>query len=69
MDSFRVLVDSGSNGVTISPEAAALLLHPRITRGPQISSEAVHSQLVCISTPRRAFLIFIPFDTHLRFHL
>ena len=69
MDSFRALVDSGFNGHTISPEAAALLLSPRIARGPQVSPEAVHSQLVCILTPRRAFLIFIPSETHLCFHL
>ena len=69
MDSFRALVDSGSNVHAISPEASALLLAPRTGRGPQISSGTVHGQLVCILTPRGVFLIFIPLGTHLRFHL
>ena len=59
-------------------EAAALLLAPRIARGHLVSSEAsapllgsriTHSHLVCVSSSRRAFLIFIPAGTHLRFHL
>ena len=69
MDSFRALVDPGSNVHAISPEASALLLAPRTGRGPQISSGTVHGQLVCILTPRGVFLIFIPLGTHLRFHL
>ena len=69
MDSFRALVEPGSNVHAISPEASALLLTPRTGLDPQVSSGTVHGQLVCISTPRGVFLIFIPLDTHLRFHL
>ena len=69
MDSFRALVDPGSNVHAISPEVSALLLAPRTGLDPQVSSGTVPGQLVCISTPRGVFLIFIPLDTHLRFHL